>query len=94
MGEEMKWLIGLASAIGLSIAGYVIAALRALSQQIKTGDDGLHERVNRFRDEYVRRDDMQDYMKRFDDTLRDMRTENRQLHDQTNSRLDKVLHTK
>lgn len=91
MSDEIKWLIGLGATIGLGIAGYVIAALRALSNQIKTGDDALHARINRVRDDYVKKEDFNAQIARVDSNIRDFREENREFHKETNQRLDMLL---
>lgn len=72
-------LVGIAVSVLVAIAGMLIAAFRTLSakidkgngdmaKSIKDGDYALHERVNRVRDEYVRR---------VDSTLREIRTDQR-----------------
>ena len=82
--SDLQWLIGTAIGVVLTVAGIAIGALRAVNirldnvvEQIKAGDDQLHERVNRVRDDmangYVRRVDLDSHMKRTDDTLKEMR---------------------
>ncbi len=82
--SDLQWLIGTAVGVVLAVAGIAITALRAVNtrldnvvEQIKAGDDQLHERVNRVRDDmangYVRRVDLDSHMKRTDDTLKEMR---------------------
>lgn len=82
--SDLQWLFGTAIGVVFSIAGIAVAALRAVNNrldvivgQIKTGDDQLHERINRVRDDmangYVRRVDLDSHMKRTDDTLKEMR---------------------
>jgi septal ring factor EnvC (AmiA/AmiB activator) len=82
--SDLQWLIGTAIGVVLAVVGIAVAALRAVNarldnviEQIKAGDDQLHERVNRVRDDmangYVRRVDLDSHMKRTDDTLKEMR---------------------
>lgn len=82
--SDLQWLIGTAVGVVLAVAGIAITALHAVNtrldnvvEQIKAGDDQLHERVNRVRDDmangYVRRVDLDSHMKRTDDTLKEMR---------------------
>lgn len=82
--SDLQWLIGTAIGVVLAVIGIAVAALRAVNirldnviEQIKAGDDQLHERVNRVRDDmangYVRRVDLDSHMKRTDDTLKEMR---------------------
>jgi hypothetical protein len=82
--SDLQWLVGTAIGVVLAVAGIAVGALRAVNNrlddlvgQIKTGDDQLHERINRVRDDisngYVRRVDLDSHMKRTDDTLKEMR---------------------
>lgn len=91
MSGELQWLIGTALTVLLATAGMLIAAFRALSakidssnasqtEQIKEGDDKLHERINRVRDEYVKRIDLDGHLGRIDQTLREMRDEWRDMN--------------
>ncbi|TLP48751.1 hypothetical protein FDK21_03575 [Cohaesibacter sp. CAU 1516] len=74
-----------------ALIGGIIVRCRNLSKQIRDGDDRLHERVNRIRDEYVRRDDLHQHIGRIDQGLKDMRDESRQENAQINRRLDDLL---
>ncbi len=85
MGDDARWLIGLF--VGLAgLVGSYIARDRWLVKQIrdgdedvkkavKAGDDDLHSRINRTRDEYVRRDDLMTHIERIESTMREMRME-------------------
>lgn len=91
---ELQWLIGIASTFILAVAGIAIGAFRAVSNRIdlaveqmrvsvKEGDEQLHERVNRLRqdvsDNYVRRVDMESHMKWLDETLKEMRDDQKSI---------------
>ncbi|MCY1370286.1 hypothetical protein D9M69_573730 [compost metagenome] len=91
MGDDIKWLIGLATGLGGTFTVALIATFRSLSSSIRDGDNQLHERVNRVRDEYVRRVDMDDHVKQFRDGIKEMRDETREGMKETNKRLDQVL---
>ena len=102
MSGEIQWLIGLAVGLGSTFTIALIAAFRSLSGSlksaedrlgaaIKAGDDQLHERVNRVRDEYVRRVDLDDHVKQIRDSVRELRDESREASRGTNTRLDQVL---
>lgn len=84
----MRWAIGIAVTIVLGVAGIALTAFRAVTAKIDkatdtmrdlvtNGDDTLHERVNRVREDvsnnYVRRVDLDSHMKRLDDTLKEVR---------------------
>lgn len=50
-----------------------------------------HDRVNRVRDEYVRRVDLDDHVKQLREGMKEMRDETREGLKETNKRLDQVL---
>lgn len=102
MTGEIQWLIGLALGLGSTFTVALITAFRSLSSfqksaedrlgaAIKDGDDQLHERVNRVRDEYVRRVDLDDHVRQLRDGMKEMRDETRDGLKETNKRLDQVL---
>lgn len=91
---ELQWLVGIAVTVVLGIGSIAVAAFYKVSGKIeaavdnmhtliKQGDDALHERVNRLKDDtnnnYVRRADLESYMKRLDDTLKEMRDDIKQI---------------
>lgn len=94
MNPEFQWLIGIAVSVVLSIAGIAIAAFRYMSTKIdeamgdmrtsiKQGEDTLHDRLNRLRqdvsDNFVRRADLESHMKRLDDTMKEIRDDQKQI---------------
>jgi hypothetical protein len=91
MGDDIKWLIGLAVSLGGTFTVALIATFRSLSASIKAGDDQLHERVNRVRYEYVRSVDLDDHVKQLRIGMKEMRDETREGLKETNKRLDQVL---
>lgn len=91
---ELQWLIGTAVTVVLAIGTIAVASFRGMSaklekavsdmrESVKDGDDQLHERVNRLRqdvsDNYVRRVDLESHMKRLDDTLKEVRDDQKQI---------------
>ena len=90
MTSELQWLIG--AFIGIvGLIGGIIARDRQLTTLIKTGDDQLHERINRTRDDYVRRDDLAQNNARISDDLRQLREELHKSREEQNRRLDVIL---
>uniref|UniRef100_A0A914Z417 Uncharacterized protein n=1 Tax=Panagrolaimus superbus TaxID=310955 RepID=A0A914Z417_9BILA len=69
----------------------LITSFRSLAASIKTGDDQLHERVNRVRDEYVRRVDLDGHVSQLRDGMKELKDEARDSTKETNKRLDQVL---
>lgn len=50
----------------------------------------IHDRISRVRDEYVRRDDLDGHLGRWDKQFDDLRGEMRRQSDATNKRLDEI----
>lgn len=69
MGEDLKWLIGISVSIIVSFMIALVGSFRSLSATMKDGDDQLHERINRVRDEYVKRVDHDTQMVQLRDTV-------------------------
>lgn len=65
------------------ISGRIDRDTTKLEKAIKEGDDALHERVNRLRDDvsknYVRRDDLDGHLTRLGEQLRELRTDIKEL---------------
>lgn len=91
---ELQWLVGIAVTAVIAVASVAIGAFRAMSgrlesamgrmeKAVKDGDDHLHERVNRLRqdvsDNYVRRVDLDGHLKRIDDTMKEVRDDQKKL---------------
>ena len=90
--------------VGAVLTPFAIAAMardRALMSTIARGKEDaatmiqtqagqLHERINRVRDEYVRRDDLEGHMTRTDKQRDDMRGELRRMAENTEKRLEEL----
>lgn len=100
MTDEIRWLIGISVSVLVFQTGALIAAFRSLTAKIDDaeasatkGDDALHERVNRVRDEYVKRVDLDGHMARMETNVKELRDETREGTREINRRLDQVLTT-
>lgn len=91
MGEDTKWLIGISVSMIISFIIALIGSFRSLSASIKDGDDALHERINRTRDEYVRRVDLDGHVNQLRDGMKELKDETREGTRETNKRLNQVL---
>lgn len=98
---ELQWLVGISVTVVIAVAGIAIGAYRSvvgrmdtifnrLEAQTKDGDKELHQRINRTRDDYVRRVDLDAHMSRIDGTLAEIRRDQRSLLD----RLEKIIETR
>jgi len=87
---DLATIIGLGGTlIGIIVA--IVAQYRATADKIQKGDDALHDRINRVRDEYVRRIDLDGHLARLDTSVKELREETREGTRETNRRLDQVL---
>lgn len=91
MGEDVKWLIGISVSMVVSFIIALIASFRSLAASIKSGDDALHERINRTRDDYVRRVDLDGHINQLRDGMKELKEETRESAREMNKRLDQVL---
>lgn len=87
--DELKWLVGQFVTIGGAFLATIGGLRKAISNgdekladKMSKGDDALHERVNRVRDEYVKRVDHDAALTRIDLTLRELRDEQKEMNRQ------------
>ncbi|MDG4894611.1 hypothetical protein P9272_13620 [Mesorhizobium sp. WSM4976] len=90
MDGEVIALIGVAGTI-VAIVSAIVASHRSTSDKIQKGDEQLHDRINRVRDEYVRRVDLDTHMARIETNVKELREENREGTRDINRRLDQIL---
>lgn len=75
--------------VSFSIA--LIGSFKSLATSLKAGDDALHERINRTRDDCVRRVDLDGHVNQLRDGMKELKVETREGTRETNKRLDQVL---
>lgn len=63
----------------------------ALFAGMKEANEALHERVNRVRDEYVRRTDLDGHIQRLEKNVDDLRSDIKQSRHEMNDRLDRII---
>lgn len=61
------------------------------NSQIKASTDPIHERINRVRDEFVRRDDLEGHLQRWDRQFAEIRDDMRRNNDAIGKRLDEIM---
>lgn len=66
----------------------MIASFRSLAVSIKADDDALHERINRTRDDYVRRGDFDGRVNQLHDGMKELKKEARESAKETIKGLD------
>jgi uncharacterized protein with von Willebrand factor type A (vWA) domain len=87
MGDETKWLMGVGVTLSIFAFGAIStglyrvwAAITAVGERMKAGDDKLHERINDVRKEYVRRDDLDGHLQRIDRKLEDISADQKEMN--------------
>ena len=90
MGEEIRWLIGAAFSFCVLVGG-VVTRDRQMAKQIRDVEDRLHDRVNKVKDDYVKKADMEAGMARISDDVSKLRDEIRDDRQETNRRLDTII---
>ncbi len=88
MDDQIRWLVGIVVSAGLALVAALIGSFRNLAARISTGSRELHRRIDRVKDDYVRRDDLDGHIQRLDGNLRDLREEMREYHKQILSALN------
>lgn len=94
-GGFLVALIGGIIARDRQITGMIRDNHNDMLTAVKTGDDTLHERINRTRDEmssgFVRRVDLDGHLMRIEKQVSDLRQDMKDERRETNQRLDAVL---
>lgn len=86
--------LGVIVSVVVALAGLVAGVVmrdRHLLNVIRSGDDRLHERINRVRDEYARQDHVDAGFTRIDDAIKDLRSELQHQSSETTNRLDRIM---
>jgi hypothetical protein len=65
---DIQMLIGIVAA-GVAIIGGIIVRDRYVAKSIRDGDAELHSRINKVKDDYVRRDDLDKHLERIEHKL-------------------------
>ncbi len=85
MADEIKWLIGLGMTLVLAASATIIGAFRGTSAKITA----VHNRIDKVKDDYVRREDLDGHIQRIEGNLRELRDEIRANHAQLLSAMTK-----
>lgn len=98
MGEDWKWIIGIAVTLTLGWGSILIGAFWRLVSMIRRVEDEmdnsskeLHARINRVREDTVQKSDLDGHLTRLSNDMREMRQEHRDATKATNERLDALV---
>lgn len=73
-----------------SLMSMIAGAKEDMGQRITEATAPLHERVNRVRDEYVRRDDLAGHLSRIEKSIDDTKAETRRQYESIDKRLSEI----
>jgi len=98
MGEDLKWVIGIAVTLTLGWGTILIGAfwrlvsmIRRVEDEVGNNSKEMHARINRVREDTVQKSDLDGHLNRLLNDMREMRDEHRQSRKDTNARLDALL---
>ena len=98
MGDDVKWIIGIAVTLtlgwGTILAGAfwrLVSMIRYVEHEVDNNSKELHARINRVREDTVQKSDLDGHLLRLSSDMREMRDEHRQSTKDTNARLDALL---
>jgi len=82
MDPELKWVIGIAVSLSTAFTAAIIGAFRSLAGRISQSNKDLHTRVDDVKEKYVRRDDLDNHIRRIEKGIDELKKENQQNHKQ------------
>lgn len=91
MEPDIKWLIGILVTVVVPFAAALILTFRSLSAKWTTSAAALHKKIDDVKEKYVRRDDLDGHIQRLDQTVNDLRREQKELRDEQRGQHQQVL---
>lgn len=91
MDADLKWVIGISLTVFTFLTGAIITSFRNLANRISKSAGELHGRVDKVKDDYVRRDDLDGHIQRIDRNLTDIK---RDIRDQKMEVLEAIRSSK
>lgn len=98
MGDDWKWMIGIAVTLTLGwgslLAGAfwrLVSMIRRVEDEMDNSSKELHARINRVREDTVQKSDLDGHLMRLSTDMREMRKEQREATKNANTRLDALL---
>lgn len=90
MDDQIVWVTGIAISI-VGLIGGVIMRDRYVMKALNDGDGKLHSRINLVKDQFVRKEDLDDHLKRMDDSMKELKLDFKERSIATNNRLDAII---
>lgn len=82
MEADLKWVVGVGISLIIALATTIIGSFRNLASRITSGHSDLHGRIDKVKDDYVRRDDLDGHIRRLERSVSELREEMRINHGQ------------
>lgn len=89
MTDEFLIFGAVVSVVGL--IGGVIVRDRYVMKTITDGEKELHARINKVRDDFVRKDDLDGHLTRIDSNIKELKSGLKENGTEMNRRLDKII---
>ena len=80
MDADLKWLIGIAVTLCVAFTASLIAAFRNLANKLSNHSEKVHNRIDKVKEDYVRRDDLNGHIDRIDENIKTLRKETNDNH--------------
>lgn len=80
MEDETKWIIGVFTTIHLAVVGWIWKV-----------NNALHTRINRVRETYVRRDDLDGHIQRLESEMKQLRADQKEASKSVSNQLDRLF---
>lgn len=87
---DVSWILGALMTL-VTVIGGIIARDRQLARMIQDGDEKLHDRINRVREDMVHRSDLDSHIQRLDKSVGELRSDVKEQGKETTRRLDTLV---
>jgi len=91
MDSDLKWIVGIGLSLTLGMITTLIAAFRNLANKISISNRDLYLRIDRVKEQYVRRDDLDGHLKRLGEEIHELRSQLAEQSKQSREQSDRVI---
>ncbi|MBL4768202.1 MAG: hypothetical protein JKY94_10880 [Rhodobacteraceae bacterium] len=98
LDPEIRWLIGIVATIVIamistfrSLSSKISAGNKAIYAKIEEADKDIGHKIEDVKQRYVRRDDLDSHISRLDQTVNDLRREQKELRDEQRDQHQQVM---
>ena len=80
MDADLKWLTGIAATLCVAFTTSLIATFRNFANKLSSHSDKVHNRIDKVKEDYVRRDDLNNHIDRIEENIKTLRKETNDNH--------------